>query len=80
MKKVQRKRSSELGICSSEQRHIFTCERPIGGQVKDPGRRRGGCVREREEERGKEGKLKFQITCARGAAWVGMCWSERGSV
>lgn len=37
--------------------------------------------RERERDgREKEGKMQFQITCACAAAWVGMCWRERGRV
>lgn len=49
---------------------MYVCESQIGEPVKET----EGVVRERYRKE-KEGKMQFQITCACGAAWVGMCWS-----
>lgn len=48
---------------------MYVCERQIGESVKEM----KGVVHERCRKE-KEGKMQFQITCACGAAWVGMCW------
>lgn len=60
---------------SSGYKHMYVCERAIGKPVKERASKRERVVCA-SDSREKEGKMQFQITCACGAAWVGMCWRE----